>query len=115
LFMTHDPKKYLLDMLEGCRFLREITTGKSIQDYASDRVFRFAVERQLQNVGEALRQLHSHHPTVAQGITEYQNIIRFRHALVHGYDSVRPDLVWDVVELKPPALCAELETLLREC
>lgn len=112
--MMHDPKKYLADMLDGCRFLLEITGGKSVEDYKTDRVFRSAVERHLQNIGEALRQLYSHHPAMAQKITEHQKIIRLRHALVHGYDSVRPDLVWDVIELKLPVLCKELVTLLTE-
>jgi uncharacterized protein with HEPN domain len=32
--------------------------------------------------------------------------------LVHGYDEVKPQLVWDVVEVKLPVLRAELEALL---
>ena len=110
--MTHDPKKYLVDMLDACRFLIDATAGKSMDDYNNDRVFRGAVERELQNIGEALRQLASRAPSVAEKITEHQRIIRLRHALVHGYDSVRPDLVWDVIESKLPVLRAELESLL---
>ncbi len=110
--MKRDPKKYLADMLDGCRFLAELTRGKSIDDYRCDRTFRSAVERELQNIGEALRQLHSCAPDVAAKISEHEKIIRFRHALVHGYDSVKPQLVWDVIEVKLPAMWTELEALL---
>lgn len=110
--MTHDPKKYLADMLDACEFLLELTSGKSIEEYNKDRTFRSAVERELQKIGEALRQLQSRDPSTAAKISEHDRIIRFRHALVHGYDSVRPDLVWDVIELKLPPLREQLKAML---
>ena len=111
--MRRDPKKYIADMLDGCRFLAELTARKSIEDYRTDRAFRSAVERELQNVGEALRQLHSSAPDLAAKISDHERIIRFRHALVHGYDSVNPELVWDVIEVKLTILTVELEALLN--
>lgn len=112
--MKHDPKKYLTDMLDTCRYLLEATQGKTILDYNADRTFRGSVEREFQNIGEALRQLDSRCPEIAARITDYQRIIRFRHALVHGYDSIKPQLVWDLIENKLPTLCKELENLLCE-
>jgi len=112
--MKHDPRKYLSDMLDACRFLLDATAGKTMQDYETDRIFRSALERELQNIGEALRQLTSHDPNTAARITEHERIIRFRHALVHGYDSVRPELVWDVIVNKLSTLRDELEAMLRE-
>lgn len=111
--MTHNPKKYLTDMLDSCRFLLDLTAGKSMRDYQEDRMFRNAVDRDLQNIGEALRQLQSRDAAMAARITDHERIIRCRHALVHGYDSVRPDLVWDIIEMKLPALRTELEALLE--
>jgi uncharacterized protein with HEPN domain len=99
-------------MLDGCRFVEELTRGKTIDDYKRDRTFRSALERELQNIGEALRQLEAKHPETAAKLSEHEKIVRFRHALVHGYDEVKPRLVWDVVEAKIPVLLAELETLL---
>lgn len=112
--MNHNPKKYLTDMLDACRYLLEATQGKTIREYNTDRVFRGFVERELQNIGEALRQLDSHYPEIAARITEYERIIRFRHALVHGYDSIKPQLVWDIIENKLTTLCEELEILLHQ-
>ena len=112
--MKHNPKKYLFDMLDACRFLLEVTAGKTMQDYQTDRTFRSAVERELQNIGEALRQLASHDADTAAKITEHERIIRFRHALVHGYDSVKPELVWDVIANNLPTLRNELEEMLQQ-
>ena len=105
---------YLHDMLEACRFLLEFTTGKSIADYKADRGFRSAIERELQIIGEALIQLESSAPDVAAMISEREQIIHFRHVLVHGYHSLKPQLVWDVIQEKLPVLRSELEALLPE-
>ena len=112
--MKHDPRKYLLDMLDACRFLLEVTAGRTMQDYETDRPFRSAVQRELQNIGEALRQLASRDPDTAARIAEHERIIRFRHALVHGYDSVKPELVWDVIANKLSTLRNELEEMLQQ-
>jgi len=112
--MKHNPSKYLADMLDRCQYLIGLTAGKSIENYKRDRLFRSAIERELQNIGEALRQLQSRSPDIAKKISEYERIIRFRHALVHGYDVVRADYVWDVIEIKLPILQKELADLLDQ-
>jgi uncharacterized protein with HEPN domain len=112
--MKHQPSKYLADMLDRCQYVRQLTSGKSMEDYKRDRMFRGAIERELQNIGEALRQLQSRSPDIAKKISEHERIIRFRHALVHGYDMVRADYVWDVIEIKLPVLQKELADLLDQ-
>ncbi len=112
--MTRDPRMYLCDMLDACRFLLDFTKGKSLADYTSDRGFRSAVERELQIVGEAMVQLDSTAPELAARITEHDKIIHFRHVLVHGYHSLKPQLVWDVISTRLDALRAEVEILMTE-
>lgn len=110
--MPHDPQKYLHDMLNACEFLLEFTSGRTVADLASDHPFRSAVERELQIIGEALLQLDKVAPTIANQIPDYRSIIGFRHVLVHGYDSLEPATVWNVVEIKLPILRRELHNLL---
>lgn len=52
--MPHDPRKYLFDMTDSCRFLEEFTAGRGLNDIKNDRAFRSAVERELQIIGEEL-------------------------------------------------------------
>lgn len=110
--MTRDPEKFLHDMLDRCRFLLELTVNENIERYRSDRIFRSAIERELQCIGEALLQLRSICPEVATEITESERIIGFRHVLVHGYFSLKPTLAWEVVKNKLPVLAEEVEQLL---
>jgi uncharacterized protein with HEPN domain len=111
--MTRDPKKYLADMLDACTYLLEVTADKSLDDYKRDKLFRSAVERQLQNIGEGLYQLSSHDPPLVARISDHARIIRFRHVLVHGYYSLKPDVVWGVVQEGLPILHQELKELLK--
>ncbi|MHC4426506.1 MAG: HepT-like ribonuclease domain-containing protein [Planctomycetota bacterium] len=94
-------------------FLLEFTVNKTVDDYINDRAFRSAVERELQIIGEALIGLEKVAPAVAAQIPEYQNIIGFRHVLVHGYDSLDPMTVWNVVETKLEALAPKIKLLLK--
>jgi uncharacterized protein with HEPN domain len=112
--MPHrEPKKYLYDMLSSCEFLLDFTAGKTIDDYIKDRAFRSALERELQIIGEALIQLEDIAPEIAEQIPEYQNIIGFRHVLVHGYANLDPATVWNVVETKLENLAKKLKSLLK--
>jgi len=111
--MPHQPEKYLFDMLSSCEFLIDFTTGKTIDNYIKDRAFRSALERELQIIGEALIQLEKVAPDIAVKIPEYQNIIGFRHVLVHGYANLDPATVWNVVETKLDSLAKKLKSLLE--
>ena len=110
--MKHNPKKYLTDMLDASTYLIEYAKGRTIHDYLTDRAFRGSVERELQNVGEALRQLQSQNPEIAARISEYERIIRFRHALVHGYDEISWERVWQTVIDDFPKLKKAIEPLI---
>lgn len=110
--MPHDPEKYLYDMANSCRFLVGYVSGRSFDDFRTDRGFRSAIERELQIIGEALLQLTKVSMTIAQRISDYNRIIRFRHVLVHGYDRLNQDVEWYIVTERIPVLLGELEDLL---
>ena len=112
--MPHDPQKYLYDILSSCEFLAEFTVGRTVEDYRQDRGFRSAVERELQIIGEAVLQLERVAPQVTARIPEHRNIIGFRHVLVHGYDSLQPATVWNVIDVKLASLAREIRDILDE-
>lgn len=74
--MPHDPQKYLYDNISSCEFLAQFTAGRTVDDYARDRAFRSAIERELQIIGEAVMQLDRTAPNIAARISEHRNIIR---------------------------------------
>lgn len=110
--MRRNPQKFMFDMLDSCRFLMELTKNEHVDKFMEDRVFRGAIERELQIIGEAMLQLKTISPVTAAEFTEHERIIGFRHVLVHGYHELDPDIVWRVIKDKLPILRAELEVAL---
>ena len=90
----------------------DFTKQKSVEDYKNDRAFRSAVERELQIIGEAIAQLYKTSPEIAEKISEHRNIIGFRNILVHGYNSLDPSTVWNVIETKLESLLIQAKALL---
>ena len=112
--MQPEIRQYLNDILDAASLLNNFTTGKSFVDYTSDPLLRSATERQFEIIGEAISRLARIDEPTAARITDYQQIISFRNILIHEYDSVENQVVWDVLQTWLPVLVFEVEALLRE-
>jgi uncharacterized protein with HEPN domain len=77
-------------------------------------MLRAAVERKFGIVGEALSQLLRHFPDYRNRITMVGEIVAFRNQIVHGYATVRDDMVWEIVRTYLPKLHREVDELLAE-
>ena len=110
--MPHDAQKFLHDMIDSARFLVGFTANRTFDEFLADRGFRSAVEREFIIIGEAVLRLQKLDAATAAQISEHQRIISFRNVLVHGYDSIKPDLVWLVITDKLSLLIWEAEQLL---
>jgi uncharacterized protein with HEPN domain len=110
--MQRDARKYLFDIQTACRLISEFSEGQTIDSFRNNPLLRSAIERQFQIIGEALQQLFRTYPEVARLITDYRNIINFRHILVHGYDKVEEDVTWGIVQSRLSILLDEVDSLL---
>lgn len=104
----------LRQIADACSFVLSVTKGKALGDYAADRLLRQAVERNLEIVGEAVGRLGRDDPETATRLSEHERIVAFRNVLIHGYDLVDDEIVWDTIRAKLPLLLSEVEALLRE-
>ena len=109
-----NSKKYLYDIINCSEFVLQLTKDKTVDDYKNDRIFRSALERELQIIGEAMLQLDRMSPEMVEKISEHRSIIGFRHVLVHGYDSLDPETVWNMVETKIALLLEQAKELLQQ-
>jgi uncharacterized protein with HEPN domain len=74
-------------------------------------MLRAAVERKLEIIGEAFAKLENAEPAVTEKFPELRKIVGLRNRIIHGYDTVDEELVWDVVKNKLPALQQQGEAL----
>jgi uncharacterized protein with HEPN domain len=112
--MQREAKAYLWDIANAAASIRSFTAGKDLNAYESDELLRAAVERKFGIVGEALSQLLRSFPSYRDKIAMVGDIVAFRNQTVHGYATVRDDMVWEIVQVYLPRLLHEVEELLQE-
>jgi uncharacterized protein with HEPN domain len=112
--MQREAKAYLWDIANAAASIRVFTAGKDLNDYLKDEMLRAAVERKFGIVGEALTQLLRSFPQYRDRITLVGDIVAFRNQIVHGYATVRDDIVWEIVQVYLPRLHKEVAELLEE-
>ncbi len=104
-----DPA-YLWDMLDAARTVRELAAGVSFAEYMADRKLQLAVERAIEIIGEAARQvsddLRNAHPELP-----WKAMVGQRHILAHEYGRIDHTRIWVVVSKDIPELIANLEPL----
>jgi uncharacterized protein with HEPN domain len=105
--------KRLEDAESACTRIQDFLKEVSLDTFLESLLLRSAVERQLEIIGEALVMSAKDDASLQETIPELPRIVRLRNRLIHGYDSVDPELVWDVVKTKIPSLKHQL-SLARE-
>ena len=112
--MTHrdDPTR-LRHMLDHASEAVEMTRDRSRADLDADRMLNLALVRLLEVVGEAAtrvsletRELHPQIP--------WPQVVGLRNRLVHGYDAVDFDILWEIIRQDLPPLIRKLELILDE-
>ncbi len=100
--------KRLEDARDACSRIQEFTFGVSLESFLASDLLRSAVERQLEIIGEALGIAAKEDDSVQMQLPELPRIVALRNRLIHGYDSVDPELIWDVVQTKIKPLTDQL-------
>lgn len=112
--MQRDAKAYLWDIKNAADSIQSFTAGKDLGAYLQEELLRAAVERKFGIIGEALTQLLRYFPLYRDRITLVGDIVAFRNQIVHGYATVRDDMVWEIVQIYLPRLHQEVVELLEE-
>lgn len=109
----HDTEILLKQILSHAREAVEICKDKNRTDLDSDRLLNLALTRLLEIIGEAANRV----PEVDQ--EEYPDLpwmqmISARNRLIHGYDSVDFDILWNIIEKDLPQLIQQLVKILED-
>ena len=112
--MERDPRKFLWDARRAAERVMTYVQGKIFDDLMADEILRFAVERQLQNIGEAIAQLARFDVVTAERIPRFREIIAFRNILVHQYDALDYEAAWRVIRDDLPRLVSEIDAILGD-
>lgn len=81
--------------------------GRSRGDLDTDRLLALALVRLLEITGEAAGRFPAEEQTRRPGIP-WPSIVGLRNRLIHGYDNIDYDIVWQIVTTDLPPLASEL-------
>ena len=105
--------EHVPDMLTYAKEAVSFADGRTRADLDTDSMFALALERAIEIIGEAAknvsRSYQSAHPTIP-----WQDITRTRDLFAHAYFKIDPEILWSIVTKNLPELIGELETALEE-
>ena len=110
--MEAEVAKRLFDALQAARRIRAFTGASNFGQFTGSELVRSAVERQFEIVGEALGKAAGMDPSLTEQMPDLPQIVGLRNRLIHGYDSVDDEIIWDIVQTRILPLIKRLETLL---
>ena len=109
--MSDEIKKYLADILKAIRFIESfVENKKSFSSYKKDKKTKFAVERNIEIIGEAMNQLLRLDPEIL--ISSARKIVDLRNRIIHSYDTIDDNIIWEIINSYLPTLKQEAEVLM---
>jgi len=100
----------LRHMSESAREAVALVNGKTRRDLDNTRLLQLGLTRLVEIIGEAAARIPSDLRDRLPGIP-WADVVGMRNKLIHGYDTVDLDILWDTVTNELPALVEALEKL----
>ncbi len=101
--------QFLLDMLQSAELILTYTAQCSKDEFIANVQLQDSVIRRLLVIAEAAKRVSD---TTRQALpnVSWQEINGMRNRLVHDYDDVNLNIVWDVVQFEILSLVEELKS-----
>lgn len=105
-----EPELTLRQIVEFADEVAALVTTRTREGLETNREFRRALERCVELIGEAATRLPEdwrvRHPEIP-----WRQIIAMRNVMIHGYDEVAHDVLWDVATKDIPDLRRAISAL----
>jgi len=111
--MSHEFLDYIEDILDVMEKAELLLDGITFEELVADFRINFAVFRALEIVGEATKRLpmslRDQYPDVP-----WKEMAGMRDRIIHGYDVVDYQIVWDTVKKRIPIVKPEIQKILKD-
>ncbi len=111
--MSNEFLDYVEDILDAMDKAEDLLVDVSYDEFEADYRINFAVIRALEIIGEATRRLpdavRQRYPTIP-----WRGMAGMRDRIIHGYDNVDLQIVWDVVKKDIPQVRPQLQRILTD-
>jgi uncharacterized protein with HEPN domain len=111
--MTNEFLDYVEDIADAMEKAEILLKGVTYDQFESDFRINFAVVRALEIVGEAAKRLpmtlRAQYPNIP-----WKQMAGMRDRIIHGYDTVDLEIVWDVVKQDIPHIKPQTQQTLTD-
>jgi uncharacterized protein with HEPN domain len=111
--MSHEFLDYVEDIIDAMDKAEIILTGIDFDRFADDFIINFAVARALEIIGEAAKRLPQE-VREAYPAVPWRDMVGMRDRIIHGYDNLNLQIMWDVVKQDIPRLKPHLYQILSD-
>lgn len=111
--MDRKIQKSLFDIIERIEEIESFfeSMPRRFDSYANSALLRSAIHMNISIIGEATNRILKIDPDIK--ITNAKQIVGTRNYLIHGYDSLRLEMIWAIVINDLPKLKEEVQLLLN--
>ncbi|MBI5960371.1 MAG: DUF86 domain-containing protein [Chloroflexi bacterium] len=102
---------YVLDILIAAQRILTYMEGIDRQTFEQDQMRQDAIIRRIEIIGEATRRISPQFRSEHAGIS-WQEMAGMRSRLIHDYDEVSLNIIWDVIQHDIPALIEQIAPLI---
>ena len=110
--MSRDPE-YLVDIVSSAKLILTYVEGLRREQFLQDTRLQDSVIRRIEIIGEAVRRLspefRERHPEIP-----WMAMTGMRNRMIHGYDDIDMNVVWDTTQDSIPRLLPIVERLASE-
>lgn len=86
------------------------TLPRTFELYSENSLLRSAIHMNLSIIGEATNRILKINPEIK--ISNARQIVGTRNYIIHGYDSLRPEMLWAIIIKDLPKLKEEVSILI---
>lgn len=106
----HDPHVRMLHTRDHARRAVNTASGRTRDELDTDEMLALALTHLVELVGEAASQVP---PEIREQYPQipWAQAISMRHRLIHGYDEVDHDILWDTITANLPDLLGLLDSV----
>jgi uncharacterized protein with HEPN domain len=105
----------LSDIVRSIDEIHEFSNGLTVEDfklYLSNKMMRRAIERDLIIIGEAMHDIVKVDHTRVMRIKNSRRVVELRNDVVHSYDDLANEKIWQFIWTELPYLRKEVSHIL---